>query len=264
MTEMTSTLTVDLNDETTFKLQAECTDATSVEIPNSPIRWTSSNAKVATVDATGVVVLKAVGKAVVTAAALDGSGKKATLTITTVCPPQAMTLLAPNGDEQHAQVAVGKSITLSKQLLPTKYASQSLPVTWSCDNTAYAKVSSRGVVTGLAAGLGKTVTITATLNSNKFVSAAILVDIKPKTTSVEVPCTTETMYLSYGEVNVQMYAMCLPEEASQNIKWTSMNPKVATITADGMVTALQTGVVTLVATAQDGSGVTKKIVLTIE
>lgn len=65
----------------------------SMTIGNTmPCQWTSSNPKVATVDATGKVTALKAGTAKITCAAQDGSKKKATVTIKVIVPSSYITI----------------------------------------------------------------------------------------------------------------------------------------------------------------------------
>ena len=80
---------------------------------NTNVKWTSNKTAIATVDQNGIVDVKKNGKAVITAAAIDGSGKKATLTINV---SKKVTAVAPNGADE---VRVG----------PVSYTHLTLPTT---------------------------------------------------------------------------------------------------------------------------------------
>jgi len=117
------------------------------------LTWSSSNTSVAAIASYGdtacYVIGKAAGTAVITAAAKDGSGIKATKTVTVTTA--AVTGITINGA---TSVAVGKNIAVTAVITPTN-ASNAL--TWSSSNTSVAVVSSYGdtkcYVIGKAAGM---------------------------------------------------------------------------------------------------------------
>jgi uncharacterized protein YjdB len=126
---------------------------------NKTLKWSSSNTKYATVDAKGNVTLKAAGagkKVTITAAATDGSGKKATYAVTIMKHAvKSIRLKAAK-----ASMKAGSKIKVTATVTTTgSNANKSLK--WSSSNTKYATVSAKGVVTAKKAGKGKTVTITA-------------------------------------------------------------------------------------------------------
>lgn len=69
------------DDEITYSLKAKVSPANA---SNQTLKWTSSNKDVVTVDKNGVVTVVDAGKAVITAKATDGSGKKATCKVTVI------------------------------------------------------------------------------------------------------------------------------------------------------------------------------------
>ena len=97
------------------------------------VKWTSSNTKVATVDESGYVVAKSAGTAKITAAAQDGSGKKATVTITVRNPVSSMSITTSSlrsfGDD--AYLCFGKSATNKVNFADTYGTVSNKAVKWS-------------------------------------------------------------------------------------------------------------------------------------
>ncbi|MEN8155762.1 MAG: Ig-like domain-containing protein [Bacteroidota bacterium] len=54
--------------------------------------------------------------------------------------------------------------------------------------------------------------------------------------------------------SLQLHAVALPSEAGADVEWSVDNASIATISAGGLLTAVAEGVVTVTATAKDGSG----------
>lgn len=75
-----------------------------------------------------------------------------------------------------ATLAYGKALTLKAKVSPA-YAS-SAKVTWKSSNTKYATVSSKGVVKAKKAGIGHTVTITATASDGSKKKAVCRIKLK--------------------------------------------------------------------------------------
>lgn len=81
-------------------------------------------------------------------------------------------------------------------------------------------------------------------------------------TSIELQPSTLTLTL--GDLPVQLKATVVPAEATnQQLTWSSDNDNVATVDAVGMVTAMAEGRTTIWATAQDGSLVKAKCLVTV-
>ena len=97
--------------------------------------WSSSNEKVATVDENGLVTAHKAGSAKITATASDGSGKKATFSLTVNTPISSMSM---DGGVSYV-ITAGKSVDVSKMLMygktygkPTKMKSE-----WSISRVLY-------------------------------------------------------------------------------------------------------------------------------
>lgn len=124
---------------------------------NKGVTWSSSNPKVAKVDQNGkVTVLKKSGgkKAVITAAAKDGSGTKGSVTIKSM--KGVVKSVSISGKKK---VKAGKSIKLKAKVKATKGANKA--VIWSSSNPKIAAVSKSGKVTAKPKMKGKKVKITA-------------------------------------------------------------------------------------------------------
>lgn len=124
---------------------------------NKRIIWTSSNPKVATVNANGVVTMKKKtgGKKVtITATATDGSKVSASWKITSV--QGIVKKVKITGAKT---VKAGKSLKLKANVTATKKANKKLQ--WTSSNTKYATVNAKGVVKTKKTAKGKTIKITA-------------------------------------------------------------------------------------------------------
>ncbi|MBQ8216582.1 MAG: Ig domain-containing protein, partial [Oscillospiraceae bacterium] len=137
------------------------------------VNWTSSDTKIATVDANGVVTGVANGPVRITATASDDNRITASKEITVKAPD--LTVSGPG------TVAVGKTITLTAKVGPDEVTDKT--VTWKSSDETIATVDKDGKVTGKKAG---DVKITAASNAYKNLT-------------VEVPVkVTAAVYLYYG------------------------------------------------------------------
>lgn len=157
-----------------------------------------------------------------------------------------------------SSVGINDTIQLTATVLPATLSDKS--VTWSVDSgSSYGSVNASGVVTGIAAG---TVVIKATsnLDSTKYATKSITVQAIPVTSISVSPSTLEFDELNDTE---QLTVTVLPATASnKNVTWSSSNTSVATVDANGLVTAKGSGTCTITATAADGSGVTGTMTVT--
>ena len=217
------------------------------------LSWTSSDPAVATVSKDGVVTAVATGSATITAATEDGSGLFASCDIEVpVIKVESVAL-----DKQQATLKIGKPLTLKTTVLPANAADRS--ITWSSDDTSVATVSSTGVVTAVAAGTA-TITATAHDGGGRFASCEVTVPAI-KVTKVSLSKTKATVEVGN---TLALTATVKPANASfKALNWTSGNSAVATVSSDGVVTAVATGTATITATATDGSGKSAKCTVSV-
>ncbi|MCC6774104.1 MAG: Ig-like domain-containing protein [Gemmatimonadaceae bacterium] len=140
----------------TSQVTATARDASGNPMSGRAVTWSSTNAAVATVSASGVVTGVTAGGPVAISAAVDGRAGVAQVTVTSV--PVASVTLTPTT----ATVPVGGGVQFAAMLRDAAGGTLSgRPVTWSSSNTAVATVSSVGLVTGIAVGGPVTITATA-------------------------------------------------------------------------------------------------------
>lgn len=153
------------------------------------IAWKTSDATIATVDATGKVTGVKVGTVGITATATaNGSSASGSATIivsnttnvaSIVLTPNAVTLTPGQTQGINATVTLDPNSTSSDK-----------GVTWSTSDATKATVTSAGVVTAVAAGAA---TITATANADTNTKATVSVTIRQAVpTSISVQSITQT------------------------------------------------------------------------
>ena len=140
---------------------------------NQTVLWKSSNDSVATVSSSGLVTAKAAGTATITATARDGSGRKATATITVNEVKVTGITVSPTSKTMNIDATAQLTATVSPSNATNK------AVTWSSSNTAVASVSSGGLVTAKAVGTA-TITATAKDGSGKTATSTIKVTCSHK------------------------------------------------------------------------------------
>ena len=221
------------------------------------VTWKSSDATVATVDANGKVVAKKAGEVTITATAGGVSG---TLKITvsdkapTVIPVQSVTV---TGKQEFVE---GASTTLTATVAPADATDKT--VTWKSSDESVATVDKDGVVTAKKAG---TVTITATAGG---VSGTLHITVTAKpvetvpVTSVEVTVEAGTT-VSVGKT-LQATATVKPGNATnKKVTWKSSDESIATVDANGVITAKKAGKVVITATSTDGTDKSGSVEITV-
>ena len=153
-----------LNVGKTFTLKATVAPTNA---GNKNVTWTSSDKKVATVSATGVVKAVGRGTATITCTAKDGSGVKTSCVVTTVQKVTRITL-----NKKKITIKRGKTFTLKATIKPTNANNKN--VTWKSSNKRYATVSANGVVTGKKKGK-VTITCRAKDGSRKYAKCTVII-----------------------------------------------------------------------------------------
>lgn len=213
--------------------------------------WTSSNKKVASVDANGKVKALKAGTATITGTAADGSKKKVTCKITVKQPVKEISITPAS-----AQISEGQTVTLTANVSPADASDKN--IAWTSSNAEVATVDGNGVVTGKKAG-NTTITATATDGSGKSASATVNVKAKsvdPKPEDPVIRVSGITLDKSSVEVKANAPAFTIkatvtPENATnKTVTWKTSDASVADVNA-GTVTVKAEGTATITATAGD-------------
>ena len=242
---------VDLSGSKTLQLKATCDPEDAI----ADVTWSSSSSKIATVDASGLVTARKTGKVTITATAKDGSKVKGRITLRVVSGVTGLTI------EGASSVAAGKSITLKAVMMPADATEKG--VVWSVDcDKSIASISQSGKLTTKKVSGITNITVTAVSKQNSAIRATHTVTIRPVTTGLAISAPRLTIDLA--SPTLQLTAKCIPEDASQQVTWSTSNKRIATVDANGVVTALKAGTVTITATATDGTGVRAKFTVKVQ
>ncbi len=154
----------------------------------------------------------------------------------------------------------GETQQITATVLPNNADDKTL--TWKSSNSAVATVEN-GLITAVAEG---NATITALAENGK--SATVKVFVTAEHVAVEsINITPEENFTLEIDQIKELTATILPENATdKSVKWESSNNGVATVDANGKVTAIETGTVTIYATAIDSDEdllITDKVEVTV-
>jgi len=189
--------------------------------------WTSSNSSVATVDANGNVTAVSNGTAVITysvTSATCNSSDIATYNINVSSNADAGTLSSSS-----ANVCVGNTATIS--------TTGTAGGTWTSSNTSIATIDANGIVTGVSPG---TITITYSLTSSSCSSGN-----NTATLSIDVIASPDAGTINGSASVCQGSTTTLTSTGNTSGTWTSSNLGIATIDANGVVTGISPGTVTI-------------------
>ena len=234
--------TVGIVEGSTYKLTATVLPENTTD--SKSVSWSSSNSEVATVDANGTVTAKRAGTAVITATSTNGKTAGCTVTVS----KKEIPITEISLDKSSATLTEGETTTLTATVLPenTTYGKS---VKWSSSNVAVATVDLMGKVTAKRAG---TAIITATSENGKTASCTVTVSRK-EIPITEISLDKSSATLTEGETTT-IVATVLPENTtdSKSVSWRSSNSEVATVDANGTVTAKRAGTAVITATSTNG------------
>ncbi len=230
------------------------------------LQWTSSNTAVATVSASGVVKAINGGTAVISAKTQDGTKIVCQSIVTVngapapvVKPDSSVSVSSITMDMEEVRIfsaGACKTVRLNAVVSPANAGNPAIK--WSSSNPSVATVDQNGVVTGVAGG---TAVITATSAANASIEATCIVSVGQLIENIAVTPGTKTI-LKGDSFTVK--ATVHPANAlSHEFVWTSENSNIATVDQDGIVTGVGLGTTNICAIAQDGSGVTNRISVTV-
>ena len=205
------------------------------------VTWTTSNKKVATVSAKGVVKAVKKGTATITAKYVK---KKLACKVTVKQPVTSVKL--NNGT---VTLTTGKTVALKATVLPQNANNKA--VSWISSNKKVATVSSAGIVKAVGVG---TATITVKAKDGSQKKASCKVTVKPAISNIELSQTSVTMIKGKS---ITLVANIKPNGISnKEITWTSSNPRIATVSSTGVVKGIATGTATI--TVKDKNNSKKK------
>jgi len=239
------------------------------------VLWSSNKPQVASVEG-GVITALAKGTAVITCKALDGSGKAAKCTVTVTQGVESMTITGP------ASVAPGASAAFQAQVSPKGAVNR---LTWAVvEGPEGTRITNGKLTVPTDAPLGETIVIAAQPPAGGGAGTQYTLRVAPKCASVHTYLAGESGYKPLSEgydrngnlTGLTLYSVtpagyssrkdsavlgATPMDAKGNyldnegcIRWSSSNPSVASVTAEGFVQAHKAGTAKITAAAQDGSG----------
>ena len=219
---------------------------------NKTVEWSIADTAVATV-ANGVVTGVAEGETTLTATTADG-GHTATIPVKVVTEKIPVTGINMTTGS-NMEIYKGKQAVCNVDVLPANATDSS--VKWSSSNESVATVipiDGEGDKVVFIKGVSKgTAIITATTNDGGF-KAYCEITVLQKVTEIKIG--PENATIEVGE-RKKFAAEISPSDAENKaIEWSSSDTAVATVDANGWVTGVAKGEVTITAAAKDGSGVT--------
>ena len=228
------------------------------------VTFSSSAPEVASVDAkTGVVTVHKSGEAAIILTTdglkrpyVNAEGKTISEPATTnlilvvsdaETKPTSLKIVGEGVKDGKMSIVKGQKAQLSAEVQPSSYAGTFV---WSTTTPGVLSVDNNGMMTALARGTGKVVLVangtTAELEVN-------VLGINP--TAIKIDQEYTTVMVSEKQILLTA-SMVSPENGDfGGVNWYSSNDEVATVNAEGQVTILKQGEVTITAKAKDSEGV---------
>lgn len=225
--ELEESGTVALALDETLELHANILPVTA----DSDLKWTTSSAKVATVDEFGVVTPVKEGTATITVKSENGKSDTVKVKVYDPSQPYAVEL----DQSGTLTLNIGEELQLNATVLPDTADTE---LKWSSSNAKIVAVDQDGAMMPIKTG---TVTITVKTENGLKDTVKVKVVDKHKPTSIELaPIGAVTV----GD-SVEMQYSLEPAGAMSYVQWKSSDKDVATVDARGVVTFVGQGSVTI-------------------
>ncbi len=224
------------------------------------VTWTSGNEKIVTVT-DGVITAVGAGTAKIVASCGDVTAE---CLVTVEVPITGIVL-------DKTELALENKITgdntiyataVIKATIQPEDATGNKEITWTSSDEQVVTVKD-GNVTAVSDG---TAIITATTSNGKTKTCNVTVtstEIKDLIAAEEITLDKTEGELEEGQT-LQLTATITPEEATiKECNWSSSDETIATVNANGLVTAKKAGTATITVTTKDGSELSKKCEITV-
>ncbi len=239
-----STLT--LRRTNTRQLTATARNNQNTIITGRTFRWGSSNSSIVSVDQNGLLTALTPGTVVISAEADQTSGS-ATVTVTEI--PIGSCSLAPATSKLTVSQSVQPAITL-RDTANNVISSLGRQIAWTSNNEIAATVTGSGLVTARKAGTAR---ITASPVENTQASCNATVDVVDSRI-VSAVITTRSGSLRIGIP--RQFQVSLTDSVGgaippgRTVTWTSVTPTIASVSTNGLVTAIALGAARIAVNAE--------------
>ena len=227
-------------------------DAGGAILTGRALSWSSSNVSIASVSSIGNVIGVAPGTTTISA---NSEGRTGTATIVVLARLAGVVTLTPNSNTlvEGATLLLVTQITDDQGNLLT-----GRPVLYSSDAPTIASVSATGLITAVASGTAR---ITATSEGKSGAATVVVVPI-PVSTVVITPGSATMITATAQALAATARSASGATITGRAVQWTSGAPNIASVSANGLVTALTPGVALIVA-AIDGVTATSRITVVL-
>lgn len=207
---------------------------------NNYISWSSSNSKIASVDSNGLITAKEAGTATIVAKTINGLTASCTVTVGNY----SLKLKGVKITTEYSVLPIGSSKQVVAVFEPSNASNKS--VTWSSSNTKVATINGSGLIK--AVGVGNA-TITVKSADGGFTDT-LIIEVANPTNIIEekgISFASSTYSIAVNGT-VTLNPTITPSNATfKTVSFTSSDPSIATVDANGVVKGLKKGKVTITA-----------------
>ena len=226
----------------TARFTAEVRDQNGQVMAGAAVAWTSSDASVATVDASAVVTAAANGSATITATTGSVSGTAAV----TVAQVVTAVAVSPAAD---TLVAFGDTVRLVAEATDANgHGVAGSEFSWSSSDTLVARVDDSGLVESLAEG---EVVVAATASGVNGGAQLSVVSPVPTTVALIPDTVRFTAFGQTAQLAAEVREQAGRVMAEATVSWSSGDTLVAVVDSAGLVTAVGAGTTSVTAVAGD-------------
>jgi len=231
------TLTLGVGDTETLVATVKPNNAT-----NKTVTWTSSNLAIATVMPNGLVTALSKGVATIVVTTVDGNFSASCTVRVDDIPVIGVTL-----NKTTLVLDIDETDVLEATVLPENATIKE--VYWTINNPTVATVGfNNGIISPLRSG--EAIITVTTLDGNKTAKCELKVIKRVLVTGVTL---NGTALIGVGNTE-QLIAIVSPYDATnKNVTWSSSDIDVATVDADGLVSAIGAGSAIITVTTEDGN-----------
>lgn len=211
--------------------------------------WKSHDAKVATVNSSGVITAVGAGTTSITVSAvLPQSDDNHTIATATIHVTVRERLVSIAFGSKAEYIAVGGSKTVDLRFTPSENVNKN--VTYSSSDTSIFTVTQEGVITGVKEGIAVLSCVAEDLGQSGAITCMVYVTPQEvSATDFSITPSEDTVYIGS---TIQLTPVFTPEDTTiRDVTWTSSDEAKATVDADGVVSGIAEGTTVITATYKD-------------
>lgn len=215
---------------------------TPVDAENRNVKWYSSDETIAIIDENGSVTALKKGIVTITGETEDGGFESTAIINITEAIPVTRIYVTP----QRVTIEEGGTTKLRYLISPSNATNKN--VIWSSEDETIATVDAYGRITALKVG---TVEIEARTIDGGFRSDSS-VKVIPNLSVTGIAVNPESASVEEGSTLSLGFQITPTNASNTNVNWSSSDDTVATVSQNGLITAISEGVVFITVTSVDG------------